>query len=238
MKNTSQEAAKTAKPRKRNGRTDQIVYDKIYSAIVENQLKSATRLHEDGLATAFGVSRTVVRSALQRLAHERLVELVPNKGAIVAHPSAEEARQVFEARRVLECAILSQISLPVPDAQIAHLRKLVEAEERAEGDKRQRLQLSGEFHRALVETLGNKVLNKFFRELVSRSSLVIALYEKAGTAPCSCSDHAGIIDALVEQDAELVVSRMQAHMCNIETQLDLTEVPASVDFTDLFSKIT
>lgn len=232
-----EEKPKSAKSKRRNGRTDEIVYDKVFAAIIDNQLKPATRLHEDGLATAFGVSRTVIRAALQRLAHERLVELIPNKGAIVARPSAEEARQVFEARRTLECAILAQISLPISDAQIAHLRELVQTEELAEGDKRRRVQLSGEFHHSLAAILGNDVLKTILRELISRSSLVISLYETAGAVPCSCTDHSGIVEALAGQDIELAVQRMRKHMSHIETQLDLSGAPAGVDFSDIFSAI-
>src|SRR5690349_21506273 len=82
---------------KRRGRADERIHSEIYSAIINHQLRPATPLQEDALATAFGVSRTLIRKVLQQLSHEKLVELIPNKGAIVARPSVEEARQVFEA---------------------------------------------------------------------------------------------------------------------------------------------
>src|SRR4051794_21857960 len=85
------------RPVKRRGDSDQRVHDALYLAIINHRISPGSPLQEDALAEAFGLSRTVVRKALQRLAHERLVELVPNKGASVAQPTAEEARHVFDA---------------------------------------------------------------------------------------------------------------------------------------------
>ena len=89
----------TPAPAKRAGTSDERVHKDLYKAIIDHRIAPGTPLQEDALAQAFGISRTLIRKALQRLAHERLVELVPNKGAFVAKPSAEEARHVFEARR-------------------------------------------------------------------------------------------------------------------------------------------
>src|SRR5207302_2547253 len=99
---------KAKKVLKRNGQTDERVHHAIYAAIISHQISPGTALQEDALAGAFGVSRTIIRKVLQRLSHERLVDLVPNKGASVAQPSAEEAREVFEARRVLERIFVGQ----------------------------------------------------------------------------------------------------------------------------------
>src|SRR5687767_7061647 len=84
--------------RKRSGQTDERIHSQLYGAIINHQIRPATPLQEDALAHAFGVSRTIIRKVLQRLAHEKLVELIPNRGAFVAKPSIEQARQVFEAR--------------------------------------------------------------------------------------------------------------------------------------------
>lgn len=73
--------------KRRRGLTDRRIYSEIYSAIINHQLRPATALQEDGLAKAFGVSRTVIRKVLHRLAHERLVELYPNRA-----PSSQSPR--------------------------------------------------------------------------------------------------------------------------------------------------
>ncbi|EPN68539.1 GntR family transcriptional regulator, partial [Pseudomonas syringae pv. actinidiae ICMP 19101] len=77
---------------------DDIVYEHIFDAILEQRLAPGTKLSEEALGEIFGVSRTIIRRALSRLGHEGVVLLRPNRGAVVASPSVEEARQVFFAR--------------------------------------------------------------------------------------------------------------------------------------------
>ncbi|MGN8117765.1 GntR family transcriptional regulator [Labrys sp. 22185] len=221
---------------KRRGRADERIHSEIYSAIINHQLRPATPLQEDALATAFGVSRTLIRKVLQQLSHEKLVELIPNKGAIVARPSVEEARQVFEARREIECILIRRLAATITDAEITGLRAAVEAEARAQeqGDKRRRLQLSGDFHRELASLAGNDVLKDFVHELVSRSSLVIALYESPGAVPCAYDEHKRIVDALAKRDGEDAARNMEHHLRHVEAQVDLSDVPARIDFKSLF----
>src|SRR5262247_47523 len=78
------------------------VYDALRDAILSHRLAPGTKLPEDELASIYSVGRSVVRSALQALAHDRLVRLEPNRGAFVAQPSKREAREIFEARALLE----------------------------------------------------------------------------------------------------------------------------------------
>ena len=79
----------------RTGTQDDIVYAHIFEAILEQRLAPGTKLSEEALGEIFGVSRTIIRRALARLAHGGVVLLRPNRGAVVASPSIEEARQVF-----------------------------------------------------------------------------------------------------------------------------------------------
>ncbi len=221
-------------------RIDERIHDEIYAAIINHSLQPATPLHEDALASAFGVSRTIIRRVLLKLSHEKLVELIPNKGAIVARPSVEEARQVFHARRMVECMLVSQLAKEISDDDIERLRAIVraEAKSQARNDKRSRLQLSGDFHRELASIAGNDVLRDFVHELISRSSLIIALYESPGAVPCSFDEHSEIVDALMLRDPAVVSERMATHLSHIEAQVDLSDVPARVDFKTLFKAVT
>jgi DNA-binding GntR family transcriptional regulator len=90
-----------------NGASSAQVYEQIWSAIIDNSLPPATRLVEERLCEIFGVGRTRLRQVLQRLAHERVVTLMPNRGAMVAKPSVREAKEVFTARRVLEAGTVT-----------------------------------------------------------------------------------------------------------------------------------
>lgn len=233
------EKLSAARPRravKREGNADERVHDELYAAIINHRISPGTPLQEDSLARAFGVSRTVIRKALQRLAHERLVELVPNKGASVAKPSAEEARHVFEARRVLERALVENVISTASDEQIAALVMTAKSEQVAfeRGNKKERVKLSGEFHGLLAEIGGNPVLTEFLTELISRTSLIIALYESPGAVPCSHSEHLEIATAILRRDRLKALQFMEHHLQHIEAQLDLSDSLVKADFTKMF----
>lgn len=226
-----------AKPRqKRFGQTDKRVHHDLYAAIIDHSLSPGTALQEDALATAFGVSRTVIRKVLQQLALERLVDIVPNRGAAVAKPTAEEAREVFEARRVVERILVEKALTRASDADIAELIATAKSEQLAfeAGNKQERVKLSGDFHRKLAKLGGNQVLGDFLNELVSRTSLIIALYESPGAVPCSHSEHLEIADAMKRRDVTKAVQYMEHHLLHIEAQTDLTDVHQKVDFKSLF----
>lgn len=223
---------------RRAPRTDERIYAAINAAIINHQLRPATPLQEDALATAFGVSRTIIRKVLQRLAHEKLVVITPNKGARVARPTTEEGRQVFEARHIIENELVRRVARSRDDRALDRLRAIVAEERKAQlaDDKRRRVQLSGDFHRALAELAGNAVLADMVQELVSRTSLIIALYEVPGAVPCSCDEHSQIIEALAAGDEATATARMEHHLKHIESQVDLSQSTGGVDFRSLFAQ--
>ena len=214
------------------------IHIELYQAIIDHKIPPGTPLLEDKLSVAFKVSRTVIRKALQKLSHERLVDIVPNKGASVAKPSSEEARQIFEARREIEQIIVKMAIGKASDGELQSLVKLAKSEEKAhaKGQKADRLKLSGDFHRQLAVLAGNSVLNNFLEELVSRSSLIIALYESPGAVPCSHTEHLEIANALVALDSSKAVQYMEHHLRHIEAQIDLTANSQTPDFKTLFTK--
>ena len=95
------------------------IVESITAAIVERRLMPGTKLAEQKLADIFEVSRTLVRQALNQLSRDRLVTLTPARGAVVAQPSVEEARQVFQVRQWLEAAMVGALCASVTDAQVA-----------------------------------------------------------------------------------------------------------------------
>ena len=88
-----------------------LAYAAIKQAIIEKALAPGTKLPEDTLGGPLGMSRTLIRAALARLAAEGLVDTQPNRGATVAQPSVEEAHSVFEVRRALEAEVVRLVSL-------------------------------------------------------------------------------------------------------------------------------
>src|SRR5438445_13117197 len=136
------------------------VYERIWSAIVDHSLPPETRLVEERLCEIFGIGRTRLRQVLQRLAHERVVTLMPNRGAMVSKPSVREAREVFAARRVLEAGTVAGFIESASRADCKRIHDHVAREQAAwrQSDRRASLKLSGEFHLIVAEIAGNQIL--------------------------------------------------------------------------------
>jgi len=122
-------------------------YTRLRDAIFAHRLVPGTKLPEDELASIYAVSRTVIRSALQALAHDRLVRLEPNRGAFVAQPSQTEAREIFEMRMLVEPRAASLAAERATPADVARLRAHLDEEDNAlrEGRDSDALMLSANF---------------------------------------------------------------------------------------------
>lgn len=217
---------------------DEQVYGRIYAAIAAQELPPGTRLREDQMRQIFGVSRARIRKVLSRLAFEGLVDIEPNRGASVAKPSPDEAREIFAARRAIEAAITRMVADAFEPKQKAILAKHIAKETVAETrrDPAEMTRLSGEFHLLLAEMAGNRTLQRFLRELITRESLVILAYEKPGQPSCSNHEHQLILDALAKRDAAKAAKLMLQHLENVEGRLDLDrDVRPAVDLKQLFA---
>ena len=203
---------------------DDRIHATIHEAVLDHRLPPGTRLGEVALAELFGVTRAVIRKVLARLAHTRLVDLRPNRGAVVASPTAEEARDLFAARTAIEGAIVSQLAQVVTREQLRELKSMTRAERDAydAGDARQGLKLSVEFHRVLARMAGNAVLAEFLDQLVARTPLVVLAHQgPAVDSACSIDEHSQVVDALAAGDAARAVSTMRAHLDALLARLDL-----------------
>ena len=223
----------------RSGTQDDVVYAHIFEAILEQRLAPGTRLSEEALGEIFGVSRTIIRRALSRLGHEGVVLLRPNRGAVVASPSVEDARQVFFARRLVEKAITELAVEHATPEQVAGLRQMVsdERDSFGRGDRGAGIRLSGEFHLQLAVAANNAPLISFQRSLVSQTSLIIAQYENGNRSHCSWDEHNRLIDAIEARDARLAVELMMHHMDHIDSKLNLDDEGASDDLHAVFSHL-
>ena len=199
------------------------IADSIVTAIVERRLMPGTKLAEQKIADIFAVSRTLVRQALNQLSRDKLVTLAPGRGARVAEPSVDEARQVFEVRRMLEVAMIRRAAIELDAAQVAELRRHLAAEQAAirRTDVSSRTQLLADFHVVLATLLGNAVLAGLLGELVSRSSLIALMYQSAHSAEHSFEEHVAIVDAIERRDARAAARLMETHLHSVEQHLQL-----------------
>ncbi len=207
------------------------IYERIYGAIVEHRLHPGTKLGEDRLANIFGVSRARIREVLARLAHEQIVNLFPQRGAFVAKPTPEQAIDVFEARRLIEPALLRRLILTLTSEKVARLRQHqeLEVDARRRDDKHAVVRLSGEFHQLLGVLAGNTALARSIRELSMMTCLIIVLYDSPTASTCLADEHSDIIDAIAKRDAPRAEQLMLAHLDHIESSLKLDSSADEVD---------
>jgi DNA-binding GntR family transcriptional regulator len=220
---------------------DEAVYQAMLRAIMEGKLKAGVKLAENPLAEIFGVSRERIRKVLHRLAAERRLELVPNRGARVPRPTLDDVRSVYEAHRVLEAGVLVQLIRALDDTLLTRLDAHL-AEERAaatRGDRAASVRLSGAFHIHLVDALGNPELSRFLRDLLSRSSVMVSVYEPANESICAVDEHGAIVEALRARDVTRAIAVSRKHFLHVEGRLRLdSSEPANQDLTTVFDVTT
>lgn len=209
------------------------LFEKLELAIHEHQLAPGTKLGEDDIGEVYGVSRTTVRAALQTLSHQRLVEHKRNRGAFVAQPSVREAHEVFEARALLEPRTAHSAAERATPEDIDKLQAHIDAEHEALHQKNhgRALYLSGQFHIEIARIADQKTIEAFITQLISRSSLIIALYWQRRAAMCESHAHDALISAFEAHDGPLAEELMKNHLLDLLTSLDLrnkTSAPLSL----------
>lgn len=211
------------------------IVETLSLAIAQHRLKPGMRLIEAQIVDVLKANRNHVQTALQRMALQHIVTIEPNKGAMVSRPEASEAREVFVARRAIECAIISCITpqLMTDFADELHHRLRVEQIAVASADRREVVRELCQFHLLLAKIGGNKVLEEILANLMVRSSLIVSLYQRNDLSVCLCDEHAEIVSALREGEQELAQKTMVEHLEHFEQQLDLREIaPNSLSLKD------
>lgn len=231
----TQSAANT--PSTNAGIDEESIVDRIFEAVIEQRLPPGAKLSEAALCEAFGVGRMRVRRALLLLASRDIVDLQSNRGAFISSPTANQAREVFEARCAIEPNVARLAAARINADDIAQLQHHL-AEEggaRREENRRKAIRLSGQFHVMLAEKSGNHVMVRMVKELVTRTSLIIGMYGAPGTSNCHDDEHRDVLDALSRADGDAAAQLMERHLAHIEHQVDLNGEPKrSIDLVELF----
>lgn len=200
---------------KRGSRPD-AVYFVLRRAILEQALRPGVKLPEDGIGEKLGVSRTVVRRALERLRAEELVEIEPNRGAAVACPTLEEAQDVFAVRIDLERIVIERLCGKLAPTQQDRLAECIAQEERAYLDGRaDYIRHAAEFHVMLATMAGSSLLLKYIKSLIARSALILGLYGRPNWPNCSMDEHRAVLAALAGNDLENAWTVMREHLDSV-----------------------
>lgn len=213
------------------------IHQRVLAAIVEHRLPPGTKLGEERLAKVFGVSRTQIRQVIERLSHDSIVTVQPNRGAFVSSPTVEEAREVFAARRLIEQDLIRQAVRRAGPADVRRLREHVqkESDARRANDKRAVIRLSGEFHQVIAEIAANRFLAKTMRELEALTCLVIILYDAPNMPACPYHEHSDLVDLIEARDEERAAAFMVEHLRHVEASLNFDgRSDGEIDFDAIF----
>ncbi|MDW7748564.1 GntR family transcriptional regulator [Halomonas sp.] len=219
--------------------SDRDIVDKVRRAVLMQRLPPGTRLPEVTLGEVFGVSRSVVRKALTRLASEHVVDQRPNQVARVRAPSIEETRETFAARRLVEGEVAALLAGHLDAASDARLAAQArgEIEAHGRGDEPARIEHSLAIHHLLAEHSPNRVLGAMLTDLILRTSIVIALYKRPNPASCFLAgDHTALLAALEQGDAEAAREVIRHHLESLEALLDLSPREASIDLMAILGR--
>ncbi|MEC5318703.1 GntR family transcriptional regulator [Brenneria populi subsp. brevivirga] len=215
------------------------VCNAIYQAIFERRLEPNTRLVETKLAAALDTSRPVIRQALLLMAQRKLVEIKPNKGAEVAEPTEEQAREVFQARRLIEKEIVSLACRTIREADLRQLRRHLDTENHARAirDRYALIRATGEFHIVLAEIAGNQFYLDFLRQLIALSSLILEKCQSDQSHHCDESHHAQLVDLIANGESEKAQQLMLTHLDEIEAELVFERPIKETDLEAVFHAV-
>ncbi len=189
-----------------------LAYKKVKAMILSNQLKPGQKIVQDKLALDLGISRTPLRSALQMLEAEYLVESIPRKGVVVRRFSDEQIIEVYDCRIALEGMAIRCFTETATQSKINKLRKFFHLyRTKAEEIDEEAYQKEDiKFHDFLIQNCGNDFLIRLFQqgnllEFIAQIGLIRSPEE---TLP----EHLSIIEAISDRDIDLAEQLGKNHL--------------------------
>lgn len=220
--------------------TDQEIVEQVRHAVLMQRLPPGTRLPEVTLCEVFGVSRSVVRKALTRLASNHVVDQRPNQVCRVRAPSVEETRETFDARRLVEGEVVALLAGTLSAECMAELERLARLEIDAfeSGDESARIEHSLSLHFKLAKDSPNRVLGNMLTDLVLRTSIVVALYKRGGLSSCYLQgDHDDLLAQLTKGDPQGARLSLHRHLDNLEALLELGSGETAIDLKSILGQL-
>jgi DNA-binding GntR family transcriptional regulator len=192
------------------------ILDALRTALVAGELRPGEVYSAPALGDRFGVSATPVREAMQQLAMEGAVEVVPNRGFRVVERGRRELAELAEVRSLIEIPVMLRLARTVPAERWAELRPLVEATVRAasSGCRATYAESDRAFHRAVLALSGNEQLVQVAEDLHRRAQWPLVggpgLRGRAELL-ADAAEHTALLDALIARDLDVVRALVGEH---------------------------
>jgi len=193
------------------------VLERLRDLIIQGELAPGVKLNERVLCERLRTSRTPVREAIKFLASEGLVELLPNRGAIVTRITVTTVREMFVLLGALEALAGELACANASDADIAEIRALhyQMLAHHARGELTLYFRCNQQIHLRLVECAGNATLTNTYRALnghVRRARYMANLSRERWDH--AVEEHQNILDALTRRDSVLLPALLRSHLGN------------------------
>jgi DNA-binding GntR family transcriptional regulator len=193
----------------------EVVFDALHTAILSQALPGGTPLIEAQLAEEFGISKTPVREALQRLAQTGLVDITPIRGASVHKITKAELKDIFELRLTLEPLALAQSVPNLSDNELNLLDTLVQNAKRAlqKGDLQTLSKYNATFHQTLVSGSSNTLLLSWLKSLSERRRLIsVQGWHLDNRSLEEWREHKGILAAVKAKNVKVAMKLLKEHI--------------------------
>lgn len=189
-------------------------YEYIRNKIITKTMFPGNRVIEEDVVHELGVSRTSIRSAMQRLQYEGFLEIIPNKGAYVAKPTVEDIRHAYYTRTVLE---INAVQLAVDGMTAEGLDRMernLEAQKGLESrfNIAEYAALNRAFHWEIAEATGNPYFKKYLNELLNKSNIYLIFYDNSTNNARGLAKHWAIMDAIQRKDKAGAVAAIRDDM--------------------------
>ncbi|KZZ85393.1 MULTISPECIES: GntR family transcriptional regulator [Bacillaceae] len=198
--------------------TEQRVYSNLKEALLARKIAPGTQLVEQTISETLKVSRTPIRQAFQKLEAEGLIEIIPNKGSYVVHPSKDEILSFFDMRREFEHMAVKYGLDKLEAADIEKLKNLLEREQETykSKDLNGYVHLNKEFHLYLARKSGNKFLIRYMEQLLNQNNVYLFLldvfYQVETEHNARAAEHEKMVQAMEEKNAEDLHILIDQHM--------------------------
>ncbi len=193
----------------------ELVYEDLKEQILKGEIQPGTRMMEEEIADAIGVSRTPIREAIRQLEKEGLVSIEPRKGAYVSQLSQKDMIEILEVRQNVEGLAAEYAAIRMSDEAKEKLKEttIKFKEAVAEGNNSEMIKYDTEFHHQIVEGADNKILKKMVEQL---QELVLRFrylhYDEFKRSEQMIEEHAEIAKAILSGDPEAANKAAYVHI--------------------------
>ena len=201
------------------GSLSEQAYEAIKARILSLDLRPGQFVNEQGLCKMVSMGRTPVHQAVHRLMADGLLEIIPRKGIIIGADSVNEVMTAIEARSVVEPSITALAAERANPEQIRAMDRIL-ARSRKIVDQRFRrafMELDRQFHQAVAEAAGNRILVDAQRPLHERSAGIwgLQVMRRSDGLRLTQEEHEAVLNAIRRGDREAARRAMQAHLTSL-----------------------